>query len=373
MTLDTGVLKDSFAAVAGRGPELAEFFYGVLFLRGGQEVRDMFPPTMSAQRDRLLHALVQIVTSADDMDRVAALCTGLGADHRKFAVQPGHYPLVGEALLATLAHFAGDAWTPEVASTWADAYALIAQVMQDGANAGEGQPPWWDAVITQIEHRPPDVAILRVRLAEPMDYAAGQSVAVSCDLMPRVWRFYSPATAPDGSGELVFHIKVIDGGLLSPALAHRAAPGERLRLGPPAGSLALEESARDVLMVAGSTGLAPLAAMIGELARHPAPPGTALFFGAKTAEGLYDLPALGKMAAGHPWLSVTAAAEGEPDGTGAERGSVVDVMARAGNWADHEVYVCGPSGMVRAAQERLASLGLPASQVHTEDFGLEGE
>ena len=51
-------------------------------------------------------------------------------------------------------------------------------------------------------------------------------------------------------------------------------------------------------MVAGSTGLAPLKAMLEQLAALPEPPGVHLFFGSRTADGLYDLPSLEKLAAG---------------------------------------------------------------------------
>ena len=124
--MDTKLLKDSFALVAPRGAELVRFFYAEVFYRGGPDVIDMFPPGMSAQRDRLLGALVKIVSEVDDLDALSAFLAGLGRDHRKFAVAPEHYDVVGAALLATLQHFAGEAWTPELRETWAGAYALIA-------------------------------------------------------------------------------------------------------------------------------------------------------------------------------------------------------------------------------------------------------
>ncbi|MDF2697744.1 MAG: putative hemeoglobin, partial [Labilithrix sp.] len=43
------------------------------------------------------------------------------------------YDWVGDALLATLAEVAGDAWTPRVAEAWQDAYAAISGLMMEGA------------------------------------------------------------------------------------------------------------------------------------------------------------------------------------------------------------------------------------------------
>lgn len=375
--MDTKLLKDSFTLVAPRAADLAKYFYAEVFYRGGPEVMDMFPPSMTAQRDRLLAALVQIITNVDDLEKLGEFLTGLGRDHRKFAVRPEHYDVVGQALLATLAEFAGDAWTPEVRETWAGAYALIAKVMQDGAAADSSSPPWWDGVVTSREMRSPDVAVIRVRLAQPMDYAPGQSVAVQFPARaPRVWRFYSPAGPPGTTGIVTFHVKIEDGGMLSTALGLGAAPGDRLLIGPPVGNLKLDTaSERDILLVAGSTGLAPLLAIIEEVSARPRVPAVHLFFGARTPEDLYLLPELEKLAAGHDWLTLTHAVSAGPEDTPGypgEHGSIVDVAAGQGNWAGHDAYICGSSPMVQAAAGRLLALGMPGEHVHIEDFGWEG-
>lgn len=375
--VDTSVLKNSFALVAPKGPELVEFFYGEIFYRGGPEVTAMFPPMMTSLQDRLLAALVQIITSVDDMDRLADYLAGLGRDHRKFGVQPEHFDLVGQALLATLRHFAGDAWTTEVQETWAAAYALIAKLMQEGAAADDGRPPYWDATVLGREMRGPDIAVIRTRISQPLGCEPGQSVSVQYPArVPRVWRFYSPANPDDGTGLLTFHVKIEDGGLLSTALGVHAKPGDVLRLGPPVGKLRLDtESERDVLLVAGSTGLAPLTAILIELAKRDKPPAVHLFFGAATPADLYHLPALEETAARCDWLTVThavTAPAAETPGYTGGHGSIVDVMADHGNWADRDAYVCGSTPMVQAASSRLIALGVPAAQVHVEDFGWEG-
>lgn len=374
--MDTRLLKETFAAVAPQGPEVVDYFYAHLFATGGTDVIDMFPPLMGRVRDRLLGALVQIVADVEDLPRLTEYLHGLGRDHRKFGVQPEHFKLVGTSLLATLAHFAGESWTEEAAQTWAAAYALVAQVMCEALTAGDGAPAWWDAVITSAEMRSFDVAVLSIRLSQQMNWKPGQSVAVQLEARPRIWRFFTPATmsTPDRFTEL--HVKVIPGGLLSPALALSAVPGSRLRLGPPLGSLALDEdSARDIVMVAGSTGLAPMLAMCQQLAQREHPPRVHLYFGAREPDGLYALEHLAKLAAENDWLTVTHAAsssvEQSPDYDG-ERGSIVDVVARGGPWGDHDAYICGPSRMVEAAAGRLLALGMPGPRIHVEDFGWEG-
>jgi NAD(P)H-flavin reductase len=203
-----------------------------------------------------------------------------------------------------------------------------------------------------------------------MDYLPGQSVAIESPSRPRLWRYYSMASAPRQDGLLEFHIRLIDGGAVSMALTSSTVAGTVLRLGPPAGVLTLSQpvSGRDLLLVAGSTGLAPLKAILDQLTALPQPPDTHLFFGARTADGLYDLDSLEKMAAQYSWLTITPAVSADPRFAG-ETGSLPDVIARHGDWSSRDAYLAGPSRMVQDAAARLASAGSRADQIHIEDFG----
>ena len=203
-----------------------------------------------------------------------------------------------------------------------------------------------------------------------MDYLPGQSVAVETPSRPKLWRYYSMANAPRPDGLLEFHIRLIDGGAVSMALTGDAIVDTELRLGPPVGALTLSQSSagRDLLLVAGSAGLAPLKAILDQVAALPQPPKVHLFFGARTADGLYDLDSLEKMAAQHPWLTVTPAVSADPKFNG-ETGSLPDVVARHGDWSGHEAYLAGPTEMVQEAVARLPSAGVAKDHIHIEDFG----
>jgi NAD(P)H-flavin reductase len=65
-------------------------------------------------------------------------------------------------------------------------------------------------------------------------------------------------------------------------------------------------------------------------------------FGARRADGLYDLTDLEKLATGYPWLTVVPVVSDEP-GYAGERGQLPDVVARAGSWRNHDAYVAGPA------------------------------
>ena len=178
------------------GDAVPLFFYADLFLRH-PETRDLFPVSMAAQRDRLVHALGRIVSDVEHADALGEYLRGLGREHRKFGAIAGYYPYVGVSLVATLAHFNGPAWTPELAADWKAAYDLVAQVMI-GATAEDAgiRPAFWEATVIAHELRRFDIATLRVATTEPLHYLPGQSVSMESAQRPRVWRCTPPPPRP---------------------------------------------------------------------------------------------------------------------------------------------------------------------------------
>lgn len=368
--MDVARLRESFARVAMHGDELPMFFYADLFIKH-PEMRDMFPVSMAQQRGRFVEALMTIVSQVDRVDELTAFLEALGRDHRRFGALAEHYAAVSASLLATMEHFSGPAWTPDLAADWRAAYSLIGQVMLTAAAADEQvRPAFWRATVVACERKAFDIAVLLVQPESLLDYLPGQSVAVEVASRPRLWRYYSMANAPRPDGLLEFHVRLIDGGAVSMALTSAAVTQTPLRIGAPIGVLTLSNppSGRDLLMVAGSTGLAPLKAILEQVAGLPRPPQVQLYFGARSPDGLYDLDSLEKMAAQHPWLTVTPSVSGDMRFAG-QTGSLPDVVARGGDWSARDAYIVGPTEMVRETTARLASAGVPKDQIHVEDFG----
>ncbi len=366
--VDIARLKSSFARVAMHGDEVPLHFYSDLFLKH-PETRDMFPVSMQAQRSHLVAALVSIVSSVDDLDALTTFVRDLGRDHRKFGTLAEHYDAVGASLLATFAHFCGEAWDSQLEADWKAAYELVASVMIAAAGEDEKRnPAYWTGTVVARERKAFDVSVLTVRPEPRLDYLPGQSVSIESPARPRLWRYYSMANAPRPDGTVDFHVRLIDGGAVSMALTAHTANGAQLRIGPPVGTLRLDEACgREILMVAGSTGLAPLKAMIEQLTGLSRPPAVQLFVGARAADGLYDLPNLEKIAAEHRWLTVVpVVSAGRSSG---RAGTLTDAVIGSGNWSRHDAYIAGPTEMVQDAAARLAAAGMPPVQIHVEDFG----
>ena len=364
--MDIPAMRANFAKAAATGDEAPLYFYSHLFL-SHPETRQLFPVSMAHQRDRLFTALGEVVARVDDLDALVPILKQLGRDHRKFGTVAAHYPAVGGSLLATLEHF-DDQWSPELAKDWTEAYTLVAEVMVAAADEAAEQPAWWDADVVGHERRTFDVAVLMVRPRARYDYAAGQSVSLESDLRPRLWRYYSPANAPRPDGLLELHVKARDGGPVSSALVRRITVGDVLRLGPPVGHLALDrDSDRDLLLVAGGMGLAPMKALVDQVARYGPPRRVDLFVGFRTEDQVYDGLALRQLQEDNPWLTVTVAVS-DDKASALEQGDVADVVLRHGPWLSREVCIAGPGPMVDDTVARLVQHGVPQQRISSEVF-----
>lgn len=369
--MDGRTLEETWADVTRNGDEVPLFFYSHLFL-SYPRMREMFPPSMAGQRDKFLIALGRIVSDIDRLDDVRGYLRQLGRDHRRFKVTAEDYPAVHDSLLATVEYFLGPAaWTDKLAAQWSEAYERVARVMIDAAEeAAEDSPPWWDGTIQAVDRRGLDIAVLQVRTDRPYPYRPGQSAAIEFGRWPRLWRHFSPANAPRADGTLELHVKLIEGGAVSTALVQSAVPGDTLRIGAPVGGhLALPDSG-DLLMVAGSTGLAPLRAVVQQLdERDPSGPARRvhLFHGVRYAADLYDDELLSELARSRPWFEYTPVVSDDLFYPG-ERGLVGDVVTDADRWRDRSCLVCGSPPMVRHTVTALTAAGVPAEQVHHDAF-----
>jgi NAD(P)H-flavin reductase len=368
--VDARRLQESWSAVTAHGDQVPLFFYSTLFLTN-PDIREMFPVGMATQRDRVVSALGHVVSHLDDLDAVVPTLQQLGRDHRRFGVASEHYPAVGEALLATLEHFSGAAWTSELAADWAAAYGLVADIMRGAAKAASDQPAWWELTVAEVDRRAPGVVVLTVVPHAPLPYQAGQSIAIEVPMRPRLWRYLTPATLPAADGSFELHVRLVPGGQVSTALVQAVQRGDVLRAGAPVGTgMTLPPGPPgDLVMLAGGTGLAPMKVLIQHLQAVGSTASVRLYWGTHTARDQYDLPAIRRLAEQLDWLQVVPCLSHDPAAAdGSEPGAAVDVALRHGPWPDRDHYVCGSPEMVRGTVDALARAGVAPERTHVEEF-----
>jgi NAD(P)H-flavin reductase len=157
--------------------------------------------------------------------------------------------------------------------------------------------------------------------------------------------------------------------LVSSALVWHGTVGDTLRLGPPLGVLTVDPgSSRDVLLLAGGTGLAPLRSLVEDMARWNHMRQVYLFFGVRRQEDLYDMAALQRLQIRNHWLTVIPSVSEDPTYRG-EKGNVCDVMTQWGDWEEHDVVLAGSPDMVRATLRKLSKIGIPPSRIRFDAYG----
>jgi methyl-accepting chemotaxis protein len=133
MALDLDALETSFDLVAPHGEDLVDTFYARLFA-AAPAVEPLFARAdMAHQKTMLLATLVLLRKSLRDLGAVVPKLQELGRRHVDYGAKPEHYPVVGEVLIDSMAEVAGPQWRPEYGRAWADALAVVAGVMVEGA------------------------------------------------------------------------------------------------------------------------------------------------------------------------------------------------------------------------------------------------
>ncbi|MBU3066145.1 flavoprotein [Nocardia sp. NEAU-G5] len=375
------LIRTTFKAVAANesGPEnLARSFYAILFTEY-PHIRDFFPAALEAQRDRLVKAIGYVVDELEDPDKLLPFLAQLGRDHRKYGVTAEHYAAVGKSLTVALRANAGtELWTDDVDRAWDEAVELIAGTMMAAAEQ-EDTPRVWTGTVIERRETLSNLAIVRLRLDQPMRYAAGQYTSVQIPARPRMWRYLSPAVPSNDNGEIEFHIRSVTGGWVSPAMM-RTAVGEQWLLGSPLGGLGVPRNTRrKMLMVGCGTGIAPLRAQLMAMAQRRSNPRVHLFVGGHHPCDLYDLEMLSSLAVANKWLTVTPVTESnenpwwyfdsvEPSrelpGLDPRRvGQIGRVVASYGPWADRDVQIVGSPSMVQTTKFRLMAAGTPGASI----------
>ncbi|MET8078216.1 globin domain-containing protein [Streptomyces sp. NPDC005303] len=352
-------IRRTMAEIAPVAEKVTAYFYALLFVRH-PDLRPLFPAAMDAQRDRLLRALL---TAAEHIDNTPVLfdyLQNLGRGHRKYGTRAEHFPAVGECLIGALSRYASGIWDAETEAAWVRTYTTISQVMIDAAAADEVRAPaWWYAEVVSHDLRTADVAVVTVRPDQPYPFLAGQYTSLETPWWPRIWRPYSFASAPRSDGLLSFHVKAVPAGWVSNALVHRARPGDIIRLGPPTGSMTVDHTTDSgLLCLGGGTGIAPIKALVEDVAEHGARRSVEVFYGARTDNGLYDIDTMLRLQQSHPWLSVRAIVDQQ-----AARPQLLGAVREYGPWREYDAYLAGPPGMIRSGVDTLRSVGIPAERI----------
>lgn len=363
----------SFDVLAGRGDDLARAFYRRLFVLA-PELRDAYPANLAEARRLFRHTLVEVGELAHDAEELASFLRQLLRDHPATVFLLDHDVAVRAAFLGALEDVAGASGPvpEELRRAWCDIHDLVWSALRDAALAGGG-PTLHDGTVVAHHRVRSDLAVVRVAIDPVPTIRAGQYVTVEIPQRRGWWRHLSPAGVVGADGVAEFHVRAVRGGWVSPALVAGTVPGDRWRLGPPAGHLTVEpDGTRDVLLVAGGTGVAPALAIAEELTRGGSSRRVTVFYGGRALDGLHVLDRLRALALENPALTVVPVVEspwGIEEHVGeVQVGTLAEVVPRFGAWADRDILLSGPPAMLHTMVEAMLAAGTPLGNLHHDAF-----
>ena len=114
-------------------------FYAELFALD-PDVRGLFKGDMIVQGEKLMRMLSEIVRALPDPESVMPRLRELAVLHVSYGVEARHYGLVDKALMRTLKHELGAAFTPEAREAWQAAYATLSRAMCEAAYGRPASP-----------------------------------------------------------------------------------------------------------------------------------------------------------------------------------------------------------------------------------------
>lgn len=370
---DRADLREAWQLVNERVETLMLTFYAELFIRL-PEAMTMFPPQMTQQRHDFAKALLQWVL-ADDPEEMALHLKQLGADHRKFDVEPRHYEVAGQALVSAWQMLAGDRWQPRHEAAVLGSYARLASVMIDGAMKTLHEPATWTARVVEHHRVLHDFAVIRVQPDAPYAFRPGQYLTLELANRPREWRQMSIASAPRADNTFEIHVRAVGATGVSAALVMHTAVGDRLRLGPPRGNDLVVEPGTvpgGVLCVASGTGAAPITAVVESMLDWPAPTPVYAFLGGRTRHDIYPARRLNELIAARGLATgaqVFGVVSDDPEYSG-YRGRVESVVPGLADWAAMgvDVLIAGPNPMIAATVRNLSEVGVGLDKIHFDQY-----
>ena len=133
-------------------------------------------------------------------------------------------------------------------------------------------------------------------------------------------------------------------GKFSQQLENGLKAGDNLQVHGPYGELRIRLSHRNIIMVAGGSGLAPLLSMLYQLAEKGNERPVQFFFGARTDDDLYYIKEIEAVQQHMPALEfIPVLSESWPCDWRGETGLVTEAISRyRDSFKNYDAYLCGP-------------------------------
>jgi len=223
-----------------------------------------------------------------------------------------------------------------------------------------------------------DVMRIRIKLpdAQRLQFLAGQYLEILVPDGKR--RAFSIASAPQSEDIIELHIRHVEGGGYTGWVFDELKERDILRFEAPLGTFFVrnDKPERQMIMMGGGTGFAPLKSMIEDLLAHNDTRPLHLFWGARNGTELYMHEQVQQWAEQHDHIQYTPAlsepeADEQTDGfTGLVHEAVLQQYPEL---AEFDIYMSGPPAMIDAGRAAFLENGAEKRRIFFDsfEFGLD--
>jgi ferredoxin-NADP reductase len=241
-----------------------------------------------------------------------------------------------------------------------------------------GRLTWRLAEVAEIVPETARAATLVLDVDGWPGHRAGQHVDVRLTAEDgyQAQRSYSIASAP-GEPHVRLTVERLADGEVSPYLVGELRPGDMVEIRGPVGGYFVWEpgGGEPVLLVAGGSGVVPLAAMLRRRIETGDPTPMKLLYSSRASEDVIYAAELERLDGLEGVDVIHTFTRAQPDGWAGYARRIDEAMLAAVAWPAAEgavAYVCGPTRLVESVADGLLAVGYDPAAVRTERFGPTG-
>ncbi len=213
----------------------------------------------------------------------------------------------------------------------------------------------------------PNIGLYTLKIDDPtFTFTAGQFMMLSMTPDKGLARAFSICSGPGKRNELEFCIKINNPSVLSEKL-EQAQLNTKIYLRGPFGMFTLKPIRKDIVFLAGGTGIAPLRSMLHELVRQKTKVNIWFFYRFKTEEEYLFREELETCAKKQKNLKLIPSVSNPKPTWKGETERIQNIIAKYIKAPEQvDCYLCGPPPMVKDIMEELPKLGFPPESLHKE-------